>query len=262
MHMLLEMFANELSLVPQAADILIGQKRATQFIQTMRAATQMGVQRTLRMGYDFLSTPFAPDYCWHNWRNDKRVDPEAQRFFNMLATKMPYLEDDPLLETKWKEIDCYWQTQQAAGLKAAYVGDGLGLSMLLRAEWDNYLITCEIQALIDGDVSSQNEQIHHASDPKHIALQSDWIKHRIQMTVKNGAELWDRVGAYFPLLDFCPAVQNQLRCLPPDSLHSILRGLFYLNFYCGEWKSGKFVPKKIKCSVSRESGLTLNTYAI
>jgi hypothetical protein len=224
----LEMFLNELSLVPLAVDVIAGQERARQFVLTMMAATALGVQRTLQVPEDFFVKAIAPGYNWYMWSCDGRVEREILQYFRSLATKSPFLRNEPPAEAEWIEIDCLWENQLALGLKAAYVADGIAISISSRQEWDAPSLECEIQEIVDGDVACRMEFIHHASKAGHLDPQSEWIRHRIQAAVSNGKELWLHIGDFFPLLSCCSVVEGQMASLPTNSLPSIMRGLFYL----------------------------------
>ena len=258
--MLIEMFMNELSLVPAADDVSIGQERLKQFVLTMRTATAQGIHRTLHLPENFNENPIAPHYYWQNWLSDRRVDYDLQRFFRSLATKSPFLRDEPDIKGAWAGIDCLWQSEPTLGLKAAYVADGLAISIFSRPEWNSNSIQCEIQEIVDNDVSCYNEEIHHASLPMHLDTQTYWIQQRIRNAVENGRELWQRVGEILPSLVFCSIVGRQMDNLPYLSLGSIMRGLFNLNAYCMHWQSGAFDHTKIGCTVSPESQPTLQKY--
>jgi hypothetical protein len=258
--MILEMFVNELSLSPSAIDIATGQNRVRQFVLTMREATARGVKRTLRVPEDFFAKPVCPGYYWKNWVQDNDVERELRQFFRSLATKKPFLEDQRDVEVVWREIDCFWDNQSALGLKAAYVSDGLALSMNSCREWDTHLIQCEIHELVEDGVECRTELIHHASSPRHIDEQTSWIEQRIRTVVKDGQTLWRFRSDFFPALDWCSAVQNSIADLTPLALPSIIRGLFSLNAYCAIWQNGSFDPRSLSCIVSPDSEATLKKY--
>lgn len=259
--MLIEMFMNELSLVPTAVDVSTGQERVKQLVLTMRAATAQGIRRTLHLPQNFDQNPIAPHYYWKNWLSDRHVDYDLQRFFKSLATKSPFLRDEPDIEDAWAGIDCFWQSEPALGLKAAYVTDGLAISISSRPAWNSHSIQCEIQEIVDdNNISCHNEEIHHASSSTHLNPQIMWIQQRIRNAVEDGRELWNRVGEIFPLLIFSPIVEDQMGNLPHLSLGSIMRGLSSLNAFCMRWQSGAFDRTKIGCFVSPESQPTLQKY--
>jgi hypothetical protein len=257
----LEMFFNELSLAPLAADIPSAQERARMFVMTIREASALGVKRILRLPENFFAQPIAPSYFWQQWLGDNRVDYEARRYFRSIMTKAPFLNDVPGMKSHWAEIDCYWKTRSALGFKAAYVADGLSLSLYSSPEWDSSSIICDIHEIIEDDLSCRSEAIHHASLAQHLGSQSDWIQSRIQTTVTDGKNLWKNIRDFFPCLEFCQVVEHQMAILPQESLASIVRGLFNLNKYCLYWESGPFNPDTIECVVSPESESTLNLFA-
>jgi hypothetical protein len=232
-----EMFVNELSLVP-APDVVTAQARAQEFIRTIVAAVGRGLPRNLRIPEDFYAHQLAPAYDWRDFLNDKRVELEFRRYFRSLTTRVPFFRDVPEMDAAYLQMDCYWSSQKALGLKAAYVADGIALSMATHQGWDRASIDCEIQEIIDEDVSFRNEAVRHASTTQHVESHTDWIHSRMQTVVVTGRQLWEHVGDFFPMLDWCPVVEDQMEQLPAVSLASIVRGLFRLNVFCLLWRQG------------------------
>ncbi|MFH1113330.1 MAG: hypothetical protein V1792_05365 [Pseudomonadota bacterium] len=226
----------------------------------MREATAHGVRRTLRIPEDFQARPIASNYYWKNWIRDDRVERELRRFFLSLATKEPFLRDQPDIEAVWSEIDCLWHGQFALGLKAAYVSDGLALSMTSEEEWNNFLIECDIHEVVGEDVECRREVVHHASTTSHVEPQLSWIEERIRIAVRDGKELWHLRGDFFPALDWCSSVEDLMAQLPVAALPRIVGGLFSLNSFCATWQSGRFASQEIQCVVSPESEATLKKY--
>jgi hypothetical protein len=259
--MYLEMFGNELSLTPVAPDVSVGQERAKQFVMTMRAATARGVHRVLRLSEDFLNTPFAPDYDFYRWTADKRVERELQQYFRTLSTKVPFFRYQPIADTVLEGIECYRDGKLARGLTAAYIADGLAVSMCSQPVWEGSLVECEVYEIVGADVECRTDDVHHASCESHVDQQTAWFEQRIQHTVENGAELWRCSRDHFPALSWCASIEEQMVGLPSGALASITRGLFRLNAYCSCWQSGPFDPDSIGCAVSPESQSTLDTYS-
>ena len=257
--MLPEMFVNELSLVP-APDVVTAQTWARNLILTIRATVARGLPRLLRMPEDFYTRQLGPAYYWRDFLNDKRVDLESRRYFRSLATKIPFLRDLESMDASYVEIDCYWNSQIALGLKAAHVADGLALSMATQQAWDCATIVCEIHEIVDEDLSRRKETVQHASSTKHVASHADWIHTRMQTSVVTGEHLWQQREKFFPMLNWCPGVEDQMSHLPIVSLASIVRGLFHLNAFCLVWQQGAYDPGRIECAVSPESESTLSRY--
>jgi hypothetical protein len=253
------MFVNELSLVA-ASDVATAQATAQQYVLTIMAAVRRGLPRNLRIPEDFYARQLAPAYFWRNFLADKRVDVDVRRYFRSLTTRSPFLRDLPEMDTAFAGMDCYCSSQTALGLKAAYVADGLALSMATQEAWDRASIVCEIHEIVDEEISCRAETVHHASSTQHVELHSDWIRTRMQMVVASGKQLWQRRGEFFPKLDWCAAVEDQMARLPVASLSSIVRGLFRLNAYCLLRREGGFDSASIECAVSEESPSTLSKY--
>jgi hypothetical protein len=258
--MFLEMFVNELSLSPAAEDVTAGQTWVKQFVLTMREATVRGALRALRIPEDFFANPIGPNYYWKDWATDTRVDRELRLFFVSLATKRPFLRDQPDIEAVWNEIDCLWQNQFALGLKAAYVSDGLAVSLSSRQEWDSHLIECDIHELVGDEVECRTDVVHHASSTRHIGPQLTWMGERIRTAVTGGQELWRFRLDFFPALHWCSGIEDLMAALPLLALPSIVRGLFSLNAFCATWQKEAFDPRGIDCVVSPESEATLQRY--
>jgi hypothetical protein len=258
--MLLEMFANELSLERCAPSLPAARRGAEQFVMTIREAALRGVQRALHAPADFFAIPLAEAYYWQNWFRDNGVDIELRRYFRSGSTKIPFLEDDPEASTAWAGIDCLWKERYALGLKAAYVADGLAISMASGEEWDSESIVVEIQEVVNDDVSCREEDVHHASKPRHVHSQVDWIEQRLKASVTCGRELWAGAVGFFPSLIFCRDVEGQMDRLAAEALPCIVRGLFRLNDYCVSWDCGAFDPRGVRCSVSPESAQTLQAF--
>ena len=119
--MLLEMFLNELSLVP-ARDVATAQVWAERFVRTMVSATSRGVQRAIYVPEDYSGKPLATAYYWHDWLADRRVDVELRRYYRSLTTKSPFLRDQPVLESVFADIDCFIESDGSVGGESCVCG--------------------------------------------------------------------------------------------------------------------------------------------
>ncbi len=258
--MIPRMFLNELSLKRLAEEISTARERAISFVLTIRECASRGIERVLRTSEDFRVHDIASGYNWYTWLKDSAVDLEIRRYFRSVTTKAPFSEGESEREDTWRDIDCLWQGRPSSGLKAAYVADGLAVSLCSGDEWKAHLLECEVREIIDADVDCRLESVRHASDPKHVILHTEWIRQGIQAAVSNGRELWLH-REYFPSLQFSPGVESNLVALPSEALHCVVRVLFLLNSYCLDWHEGeRFSPEKIGCPVSPESRQTLEKY--
>ena len=258
--MRLEMFLNELSLAPMAYGLASAHARAESLVGTMLKAVGLGVNRTLHLPSDFETIPLAPGYFWGAWRADGRVDLDRRRYFLSLTTHNPYLVTRPEEQEAWRGMDCYSGGHEALGLKAAHVADGLAVSLQSAPCWDTSTVTCDIQEVVREEVEARVEQIPHAAKPEHLQTHRTWIGQRLQRAVADGRAVWRQVGAFFPLLRFCKAVEGQMAALPQEALVSVMRGLSTLNTYCAGWQSGRFDLGALGCSASPDSGPTMSKY--
>lgn len=255
-----EMFLNELSFATPTHDEPTARKWADDLVRTMAGATRLGVGRALHLPANFYTLPLAIGYCWLQWLDDGRVDRESRQYFRSLATKMPFLCGDPEDQEAWGDMDCFYNGQTALGLKAAYVADGLAVSLQSAPCWDADMVLCEVQQVTDELVDVRKERFRHAARPSHLDLHRAWVQQRLQSMVADGHELWRRASEFFPLLTFCKTVKGGMEALPAEALPSVVRGLCILNGYCAGWQSGAFCPKALGCDVSPESDSTLNKY--
>lgn len=258
--MQLEMFFNELSLEPVAPALIDGQLRAECMLLTVKEATKSGVGRVLHLPIDFFNKPLCQQYTWNQWRVDGRIDKDLRRFFISLATKTPFLTDSPFVRN-YQDIDCVVDSKLALGIKAAYLADGLCISLQSDMKWGSHFLNCEIREIVDDDVMSFNAGVKHASKAAHVSANKEWIKNRIINSVRTGDELWLRKLELFPCLIFCESIKAQMALLPHAAIPPIVRGLFLLNDYSKNWTSGPFNMQQIGCEVSPESSQTLRKYA-
>jgi AAA ATPase domain len=109
-------------------------------------------------------------------------------------------------------------------------------------------------------------KVAHACCVEHVQQHEHWIRGRIQLhaqlSVSDGNDLWAHKEALFPNLQFCDAVQKQLRGILRGNLllHPIMKKLFALNTYCENWHDGPFDCHKISGKVTPESDITLGKY--
>jgi hypothetical protein len=254
------MFMNELSFSNPAPDVRTGQNRVKQFIAAIKESSLRGVKRKIHLPSDYLSLPITTGYSLRHWLGDERVDVELRRYFKSLATSVPFLNSEPEKEKIWEDTDCFWHNLSTLGLKAAYVADGLAISIPSADEWNSHFIECIVHEISNDDVIVHTEPIHHISTLVHVESHTQWIKKRIQNAIENGKDLWDHIIDFFPLLIFCANVEKQMCNLPNESLERISKGLFYLNTYCRSWKTGSFDISLVGCRITPESQSTLQKF--
>lgn len=182
--MTLEMVLNERSLHTPAANIPTAQQWMNQLIQTIRTAQKLGI-KTLRTHTDLNSACLAENYAIAQWRNDKNVDRETQRFFKSLQTKSPFIDPitEPELQNQTQLSDFSHSDQSVIGLGIAFLLNALALSLPSTEEWQAPHLQIH-HSFLDPDtdqIQSQRCNCFHASHPTHLELHKPWIEQRINL---------------------------------------------------------------------------------
>ncbi len=263
----LEMVFNELSLRSSALTIEQARQQMTKLISTVTTATKKGVSRVLRTDEDFLVAQLAPDYSLMKWRNDSEVERDEKQFFRLLTTKTPYLDGLPDAQQAALTSEFFYQgytpPQPAFGLGYAYLLEAVAISLSSAKRWQYPSIQLERHWIEeDESISLEEIEVRHCCDPSHVDMLQDWIAKRLQTSVRDGADLWDRRNSLFPALSFCESVADPLQELRGASatLRQVVKRLFELEVYCRDWQEGGFEPEKIPSKVSPESQATLEQF--
>lgn len=258
------MVLNELSLRTPANDVSTARQWMLSLIDTIQAAIKQGVARVLRTHSDFYNSPFAPNYTILNWRNDNEVDRELRRFFATLITKAPFLNDTSDSEVERSMLsECICSNQAAIGLGIALILESLAISLKSEQKWDACRVTVQWSYLNELDeLINESIEVLHASSGEHIHEHIGWIKSHIREDVVTGVELWERREEFFPNLQFCEMVGEQLKSLQTGNLmlRPVAKRLFELEDYCQVWLSGGFDPEALPSKTTPESKPTLKQY--
>lgn len=257
----LDMVLNELSLTPPAPNDAIARERLAEFIKALSAATRQGVKRNLRTSSEINTVMLAPGYYLKDWLSDRRVDIDQRRFYRSLTTKYPIAVDLPGMVDAMSKLECVCENHVATGLGLAYEIDGLAVSLLSTISWDAPSLTFEIQEIVGDIIESNPAQVRHTSRPKHVEIHAPWIQQRVNESIQNGADLWERAAALYPSLIFCTEVSHQMHALPAAAVSGIMRGLQALETYCRSWSEGGFNRDTLGASASPESEATLQQFS-
>ncbi len=263
----MEMVFNELSLRSPASNVEEARQWMTQFISLVIAMTKQGVGRVLRTDPDFQIAKLAPDYSLVNWRNDNEVSREERQFFRALVTKAPYLADLPRIQQTSLASEFFHQgrksLQPALGLGYAYLLEAVAVSLPSAKRWQHPSIQIEHRWIeVDESIHSEQVEVKHGCHPDHVTTHQDWITKRLQTSVCDGIDLWERRDSLFPALSFCESVASTIKEFSSGSmaLRQVVKRLFELEIYCKNWQAGGFEPDKLPCKVSPESQTTLEQY--
>ncbi|NET62663.1 MAG: hypothetical protein F6K47_43210 [Symploca sp. SIO2E6] len=245
----LEMVLNELSLQTPADDEKTARQLMSELISTVRQATITGVKRVIRTADDINNIELAPGYPVARWRNDKVVDLEERRFFRTLIAKAPFWADvAEAIKSDFNLSDVFYQGEEARGLCFALVSDAFPVSLNSETRWDCSRLELTVTRFEDEELIDEYLEIVHASRRNHVQEHADWIKHRIQILVSDGVELWNYRKELFPSLEFCDKVRQQLQSLKNGNLmlQQVMKKLHELENYCKTWTTGAFSIESLR----------------
>ena len=260
----LDMVFNELSIESPATDIFKARQWMGGFIDTVRAASLAGVNRTLRTHVDMHYALLAPEYPIARWRNDHEVDIEARRYFRSLTSQYPPLEDLPEIGNDMLSRDYYFNDKKSFGFGIAYLLESLAVSLPSDDVWNDSWKEVKTQWLAEnGGLTSRVVIVPHASNPIHIGLLSEWISKRLATGIKDGNDLWRRRRELFPHLTLCDAAATHILPLHKGIpvFRQIIKRLFQLEIYCESWQSGSFSAGELPFKATPESEPTLRKYS-
>ena len=259
----LEMSLNEISFKRPTDHRYEARARIARLVETVRMATRHGVQRSVGTHSSLWGEVLASGYNFGNWYNDNEVDRDVRQFLATLVSKGRVLDD---LYNDFKDdrlVEVKYDNQPAYGLGAAFIYDGMAVSLDL-ADWQDKQVQAEHSWMDDETtVLSEIISVFHASTPDHVTGHREWIRERIASSVLGGEDLWDRRNELLPHVDLCEAVRSQLRVLGKREPHWIQtrKRLFELNTYCMNWQEGPFQADQLPCRVTPDSKATLEQYS-
>lgn len=199
------------------------------------------------------------------WMNDAEVDRETRRYFRSLATKAPYLRDvnDANILDSYSLSDFSYERRKATGLGIAFLLDALAISFRSHASWETHALQLFVEQLQENsEIARHIVSVRHACLNEHVLQHREWIRKRIQVDIKSGADLSLYCQALYPHLRFCVSTIAQMQVLPRGEIHlqQIRKHLFDLNEYCENWHKGSFSPQNITGRITPESDATLKMY--
>ena len=187
----LEMVLNDLSSTPLAEDEWAARQRMERFVEMLRVAVSLKVERVLRTENGLNAVELAPSYPIARWLNDSEVDQETRRYLRRLATNGPYLKDiiDPEVQNDFELSDFFHEDRKASGLGVAFLLDLLAISFRSHFIWEVSLLSLTVTQLRGNEIQNSIVPIKHASCKDHILEHRDWIKKRTQVDIQSGLDL-------------------------------------------------------------------------
>jgi putative addiction module killer protein len=210
--MSLEMVLNERSLDTLANNIPTAQQWMAQLIDTIRAAQKLGLAG-MRTHSDLNSALLAADYSIAQWRNDKNVDRDTQRFFRSLQSKYPFIdiltESDLQNQVDLADFSC--NDLSVVGFGIAHLLDTLAVSFPSAALWEQPHLQISYSFLDADEIQTQRIDRPHASHPEHLKIHKAWIENRLCLIPwtpqDNGLPSYSQAGKT-PIVDWLSTIKN------------------------------------------------------
>lgn len=268
--MTVSMVFNDLCLRKPASDRATARLWMSDFVQLLKAAWQQNL-REFRSHAEFKDLLLSPDYPMNAWFGDREVDIEMQRTVRRIRDRgeliVPYdndLSKDNAIVIRRELFEAIYEEESALGLGYAYLFDGIAISLRSESCWDvpSLNINCRELLLDRGELLENLLSIRHASHHSHLEFDhSVWIQNQLRRSVRDGEELQNKCGQWFPNLVFCDTARNQLRKLQKGSLQlpRIIDRLFELEQFCLDWSTPGFDGSKFK-NASYETTTTMQQY--
>lgn len=261
----LQLILNDLSLTPPARDKLHGRACMATLVSVMVRAAECGARRILRVPRGFEAQLVCDGYPLAAWRNDPGVVLEQKQFFNVVASKVSYLEGLPLLEEQLISNEYKYGEAPAKGLGVASALDGLAVSANFDDRWNHPFLEVEriwIELDGDGELLSAPESVYHASFLAHVETHRNWIRARAQSSASDGPDIWRRRSELLPGLVFCACVEKELAALGPGHVmfKPVYGRLLELDNYARNWEEGPFNHELLPSRASPESQGTIEEH--
>ncbi len=183
-------------------------------------------------------TQLARGYTYGQWAGDRR-NIDRHRYLLAKRSRAPF-KDVPQLKDEFDDYECRHEGQPVEGLKAAYIADGLAVSLALAPQWLGAWLELAVRRLVeeaDGSivVEDMRDRVRHCSTVADAAEHEDWVRSNSLLELDSVPQLWSARAEYFPGLQFLPRVEKDLQALPQVWFTPVIRLLAGLQASAADW---------------------------
>jgi hypothetical protein len=221
--MTVRLIFNELSVAQTAANVPLARQWMGDVIGAVKAAQRLGVRPEIRTAHSPAEINIAEGYSITRWIIDPANGLEREWRSRLLSgfTKFPYLTGLHEVEEKSLGMDAFIDEQRAPALLATYLLDGLALSVPSADTWKRDTLRIEVIDITSDtytdDGPGDAEVVRHATDEDHVERHKQWIKDALRLPPPTSwQQMWNERLQRYSHLDFCSAVEDQLRSLNPN----------------------------------------------
>lgn len=158
-----------------------------------------------------------------------------------------------------EEFEVLYQEKPMIGATEAVLSDSFVISPCFIEEWKTEQIMGRLYTISEDDEEEVSViNIYDESQLKSNEIQRILLQCR-EKPVYSYEDLWKRRSELFPMLSFCPSVEDDLKQLETSYIHQVQKKLMELELYC-ERNLGKPFRRELLSKTSPESEETLKKY--
>lgn len=260
----MELYLNELSLTPPAADRQTGRDWLVALQQILQAAIQHGFPSVLRIHEKFWEAPIADGYFFRDWLADRTIELEQRQKLRSAVSKAPFLETlhDQAETARGSLAEARWNGRPGLGIGlASMVG-----SPVVSLPTPDFCIDPlpVIVAYVGGDAeSASEEQLCNFHEAETVWRRGSWIARRQQEELPSGDAVLRQRAELLDRLDFTENAVEQLGSLTgtEKTFPFVVRHLFALNQRARDWDVTAPFSDGYPFGCSDESSSTLAMYS-
>lgn len=174
-----ELIFNELSTRQPATSVVAARQRIDKLIELLLVCKRRTGSGKIRISKEFFATEFGPQYPIRKWLNDSDVDKETVRRLRAFTHGLSYIRKDtglPGIADRWQSLEAWIAGSKAQGLLAAFLLDGLAVSLPSEEIWSGPKIDIEI--LSETDPEPKQAITRNISNEGHLDAHAAWLEIR------------------------------------------------------------------------------------